>query len=107
MRIATLYRDRLHDRERAKDAFHRLYCDFTTSNLRDDALWEEASLWREEGDTGTACKRLATLVHDFPDSRYVPCAPKGCPRIARPEKSRAPTTCHAYLERPRPGEDQP
>ena len=102
MRIAVLYRDRLKDREKAREGFHRLYTDFTTSPLRDDALWREAELWREEGDTGTACDRLATLAKDFPDSRYVPCAAKHCPRVARAEKSTAPKTCHAYIERLRP-----
>jgi TolA-binding protein len=99
MRIATLYRDRLHDNEHARDAFHRLYVDFTTSPLRDDALWQEAELWRADGDTGTACARLATLADDFPDSRYVPCAMARCPRVKRGEKSRAPKTCRAYIER--------
>jgi TolA-binding protein len=102
LRIATLYRDRLHDKERARDAFHRLYADFKTSPWRDDALWQEAELWREDGDTGTACARLATLADDFPDSRYIPCAMARCPRVKRSDKSRAPKTCHGYIERPRP-----
>jgi TolA-binding protein len=102
LRVATLYRDRLHDKERARAAFHRLYADFTTSPLRDHALWQEAELWREDGDTGTACARLATLADQFPDSRYVPCAMERCPRIKRAEKSRAPKACHAYIERQRP-----
>ena len=51
----------------------------THSLLRDDALWQEALLWGEEGDTGTACERLETLVDHFPDSRYVPCAAARCP----------------------------
>ena len=99
-RLATLYRDRLHDKERARSAFHRLYADFTTSTLRDDALWQEAELWREDGDTGTACERLAALTEDIPDSRYVPCAMQLCPRVKRADKSRAPLTCHPYIQRP-------
>jgi TolA-binding protein len=98
-RLATLYRDRLHDKDRAREAFHRLYADFTTSILRDDALWQEAALWREDGDTGTACSRLSVLADEFPDSRYVPCAMKECPRVRRAEKSGAPATCHAYIGR--------
>jgi tetratricopeptide (TPR) repeat protein len=101
MRIATLYRDRLHDNERAKGAFHRLYTDFMTSPFRDDALWQEAELWSADGDTGTACARLATLAEDFPDSRYVPCAVARCPRVKRAERSKAPKTCHPYIERSR------
>jgi outer membrane protein assembly factor BamD (BamD/ComL family) len=100
-RIAVLYRDRLHDRGKARDAFHRLYTDMTTSELRDDALWQEAELWSEEGATATACHRLATLVDHFPDSRYVACASERCPRVTRPKNSKAPTTCRAYIERPR------
>jgi TolA-binding protein len=98
-RVATLQRDRLHDKAKAREAFHRLYADFTTSPLRDDALWAEAELWREDGDTGTSCSRLATLADDFPDSRYVPCAEQLCPRVKRAKESRAPRTCHAYVER--------
>ncbi len=102
MRVAVLYRDRLHDKENAREAFHRLYAEFTTSPLRDDALWQEAELWREDGDTGTACARLATLAKDVPDSRYVPCAMQRCPRVTRADKSQAPKTCHAYIERQKP-----
>jgi TolA-binding protein len=101
-RIGVLYRDRLRDNASARNAFHRLYSDFTTSPLRDDALWAEAQLWRAEGDTGTACSRLATLADDFPDSRYVPCALQLCPRVKRDDKSKAPKTCHPYIERREP-----
>jgi outer membrane protein assembly factor BamD (BamD/ComL family) len=99
VRIGVLYRDRMHDRARARDAFHRLYTDFDTSVNRDDALWEEALLWRDEGDTGTACVRMRTLVREFPDSRYVPCAAEQCPGVVRADKSQAPRECHAYLKR--------
>ncbi len=99
MRIAKLYRDRLNDRVRARDAFHRVYVEFTTSLLRDDALFEEAALFREDHDEATACARLATLVHDFPDSRYVACATATCPSLRRPEKSKAPATCPTYVTR--------
>jgi TolA-binding protein len=99
LRIATLYRDRLHDNDNARKAFHRLYADFTTSTMRDDALWQEARLWKADGDTSAACSRLSTLVSDFPDSRYVPCAIAQCSGVTRPSKSKAPKTCHPYLER--------
>ena len=103
-RIAKLYEDKLGDRAKAREALHRVYTDFQHSTLRDDALWKEAELWRKDGDTATACDRLATLVSDFPDSRYVPCASERCPRIARPSKSKAPQTCRAYIERESRGE---
>jgi tetratricopeptide (TPR) repeat protein len=99
LRIAKLYED-VGDRAKARATLHRLYQDFTTSTLRDDALWHEAELWSKDGDSATACDRLSTLVSDFPDSRYVPCAIERCPSIKRPGKSKAPATCHPYLVRP-------
>jgi TolA-binding protein len=105
LRIAKLYEERLHDRAKARETLHRLYSDFKTSILRDDALWREAELWRADGDNDTACSRLSTLTSDFPDSRYVPCAMSRCPAIKRPSKSKAPATCHAYLTR-KPGDPE-
>jgi TolA-binding protein len=99
LRIAKLYEENLHDRARTRETLHRLYTDFKTSTMRDDALWREAELWQKDGDHDTACARLATLVSDFTDSRYVPCASERCPSIKRPAKSKAPKTCHAYLIR--------
>jgi len=99
LRIAKLYEEKLNERAKAREALHRLYADFTTSTLRDDALWREAELWRKDGDTSTMCSRLDTLASDFPDSRYVPCAMEKCPSIKRSSKSKAPKTCHAYLTR--------
>lgn len=100
LRLARLYEVELHDRERARKTLHRLYADFPRSTLRDDALWREAALWELDGDKATACDRLGTLASDLPDSRYVPCVPEKCPGVKRPAKSKAPSTCHAYLLRP-------
>jgi|SRR5579859_1683477 len=99
LRVGELYRDRLHDRTRAREAFHRLYTNFAHSTLRDRALWLEATLWREDGDAARACGRLGTLVDQFPDSRYVPCAIEQCPGLSRPAASAAPKECHPYIER--------
>lgn len=99
LRIAQLYEEKLNDRAKARATLHRLYTDHTTSTMRDDALWREAELWRKDGDTSTACDRLATLASDFPDSRYVPCTSVRCPSVKRPAKSKAPATCHEYLMR--------
>jgi len=99
LRIGALYRDKLHDRGKARAAFHRLYADFANSTARDDALWLEASLWREDGDATMACRRLGTLVHDFPDSRYVPCAICDCAGLERPAKSSAPLECRPYIRK--------
>ena len=103
-RKGVLYAEKLQDHARARATFHRLYTDFTTSRLRDDALWFEATLARADGDPATACARLSTLTREFPDSRYVPCAVEdgdaSCHgEIARAAKSQAPKACHAYLRR--------
>lgn len=99
LRIADLYEGPLHDRSKARDTLHRFYRDFPRSVMRDDALWHEADLWQQDGDRDTACSRLSTLVSNSPDSRYVPCASQRCPKIARPEKSKAPKECRPYIER--------
>ena len=38
LRIAKLYEERLSDRTKARETLHRIYTDFKTSTLRDDAL---------------------------------------------------------------------
>jgi tetratricopeptide (TPR) repeat protein len=105
LRVGELYRDRMRDLPRAREAFHRFYTDFAHSSLRDRALWLEAALWREGGDGRTACDRLATLVEKFPDSRYVPCAIGQCPALDRPRTSGAPKECRDYIARTTPTGD--
>lgn len=95
--MAAIYEDSLHDRAKARETYQRLYREFKTSTLRDDALWREAELWAKDGESGKACDRLGTLVDDLPDSRYVPCAIDRCKDLKRPKESKAPKTCHAYL----------
>ena len=93
-RIAVLYRDALRDRAAARREFHRLYAEHPTSILRDDALWEEAKLARDEGNAADTCALTAALTRDFPSSRYAPCARSLCPT--------APAVagrCHDYLVR--------
>jgi tetratricopeptide (TPR) repeat protein len=99
-RIAVLYRDVLRDRDKARQAFHRLYAEHPTSVLRDDALWEEAKLARDDGKTADACTLAATLTKDFPTSRYAPCAQALCPDAKASDKR-----CHPYLLRE--GSDEP
>lgn len=96
MRIAELYRDRLHDTTAAKRAFHRVFTDHPTSTLRDDALWAEARLWHAEGDQDEACDVLETLVEDLPESRYAACARELCPSAPPPEGD---TYCRPYIIR--------
>ena len=107
LRVGELYRDRLHDRARARGAFHRLYANFAHSTVRDRALWLEAALWRDDGDARTACDRLGTLIGTFPDSRYVPCAMLECGNLERPRVSVAPRECHEYIARQAGGGERP
>jgi tetratricopeptide (TPR) repeat protein len=103
VRKCALLRDALHDHTRARACVHELYAEFTTSELRDDALWEESRLAREDGDTSAACATASTLVREFPDSRFVPCALAECATLSRPQKSGAPSECHAYVAKIRLG----
>jgi len=91
--IAELYRDALGDPARARREFRRVFDEHQTSLLRDDALFNEASLAQREGDAKAACEAVRLLQHDLPDSRYVGCGPllcataaaaaRPCPRAAR------------------------
>lgn len=96
MRIAELYRDKIRDHRAARRTFHELYESHTTSVLRDDALWEEAKLAREDGDIGEACSRIELLVRTLPDSRYVPCARLVCETARLPEGTK---DCRPYITR--------
>jgi hypothetical protein len=96
MRIATLYRDALRDHAQARKEFRTLYTDFTTSILRDDALWQEALLAKEDREQDAVCDAVTTLVRKLPDSRYAPCAQSLCPSAPPLDK---PRPCHAYVQR--------
>jgi tetratricopeptide (TPR) repeat protein len=98
LRVGALWQS-MHEPERARAAYHRLYSEFRNSTSRDDALWLEGESWRQEGKPDRACDLLATLIREFPDSRYVPCAVARCSALARPAQSAAPSECHAYIER--------
>ncbi|HEY2512108.1 MAG TPA: hypothetical protein VGI39_14670 [Polyangiaceae bacterium] len=109
VRLCALYRDHFHDRAMARACFERLYTDFTHSELRDDALWEESRLSRDAGDAAGACRDLSRMVREFPDSRYTACAVAECPPLASELRDAgAPGDCHPYLTRFRLGaEAQP
>jgi TolA-binding protein len=94
-RIAVLYRDKLGDHASARREFHKLYADYPTSILRDDALWEEAKLAFADGDAKSACQLTSTLAKDFSGSRYAACTQALCPTAPASTKP-----CHAYLLRP-------
>jgi tetratricopeptide (TPR) repeat protein len=95
LRVGILYRDRIGDAKAARREFMRLYTGHPDSVLRDDALWNAALVSRTESDPAGSCDALERLVREFPDSRYVPCAPALCPRLAAPAGRR----CRPYLER--------
>lgn len=91
----------LGDRAGARRELHQLYVAHPTSTRRDDALWWEAKLFREDGLERDACAVLSTLVRELPESRYAPCAPTLCPALAA-EVQKGPLAkreCHAYLLR--------
>jgi tetratricopeptide (TPR) repeat protein len=92
--IAIIYRDALRDRAAARREFHKLYEAHPASLLRDDALWEEAKLWREDGKTEEACDAAARLARELPDSRYARCVQHICPSLPAGERA-----CADYIVR--------
>jgi tetratricopeptide (TPR) repeat protein len=96
MRIATLYRDALKDHAQARKEFRKLFREHTTSLLRDDALWQEALLAKQDGDGDGACEAVTTLVRKLPQSRFAPCARELCETAPQPEP---PRSCRAYIRR--------
>jgi tetratricopeptide (TPR) repeat protein len=96
MRIATLYRDALHDHASARREFRRLYEQHTTSILRDDALWAEARVASEDGDEDGACDAVTELVDNLSDSRFAPCAQLLCASAPQVGDKR---TCRRYIRR--------
>ncbi len=96
MRIAELYRDALRDHATARKEFRKLFEQHTTSLLRDDALWQEALLARQDGDSAGACDAVGLLVKKLPESRHAPCARLLCPSAPELDKPRA---CRDYLAR--------
>jgi tetratricopeptide (TPR) repeat protein len=99
MLAAEICRDDLHDAPRARKLFHAAYASFPTWDQRDQALWMEAELWKQDQRLADECGTLDTLVREFPDSRYVPCSVARCPTLTRPAGSHAPAECHPYIER--------
>jgi tetratricopeptide (TPR) repeat protein len=79
LHLAEIYRDKLHDHPAARAAFEAYYRNHRTARKRDLALWSEARLALEDGDTKAACALTERLVRELPDSRYVPCARAICP----------------------------
>jgi tetratricopeptide (TPR) repeat protein len=97
--IALIYRDHLKDHKKARAAFHALYATHPTSILRDDALWEEAKLAKQDGDASDACSLVDLLARSFPDSRYAPCGALLCEHPAPTKPETAKRACADYLAR--------
>ena len=93
-RIAEIYRDHLKDRAAARREYHRLYEEHRATILRDDALWNEARLAREDRDDRAACDVMARLVKEFPTSRYARCTRELCASAPAPKQE-----CAGYLVR--------
>jgi tetratricopeptide (TPR) repeat protein len=98
MFAARIWRDDLHDAATARQMFHAAYANFPSWGERDQALWSEAELWSAEHRSDEECATLSALTRQFPDSRYVPCAALRCSNVKRAPASRAPTSCHPYIE---------
>ncbi|WP_437337294.1 tetratricopeptide repeat protein [Sorangium sp. So ce394] len=94
LEIARLYRDALGDRAAARRELRKLYTNHPASILRDDALWAEAKLWREDGRTQEACATAALITRELPESRYARCAHAICPSLPAPQRP-----CADYIVR--------
>jgi tetratricopeptide (TPR) repeat protein len=84
LRIAEITRDGLRDPARARVEFHKVFTDHPTSIARDDALWAEAKLARQAGDTEATCRLVRLLASDLPESRYARCVRELCPTAQPP-----------------------
>lgn len=90
MRIAEIYRDRLHALDKARDAYLAVYDDFANSTARDDALFEAALVSRRMGDQDGVCSAMHKLVHNLPESRYASCADRLCPAVGQGATKKCP-----------------
>ena len=96
MRIAELYRDRLGNLQAAQEAFRRTHREHTASVLADDAMWQEAAMWRKLGDSAESCGVLTNLIDRFSTSRYISCVAELCPHLRPPAGTR--THCPEYIK---------
>lgn len=70
LELGVVLRDDLGDLDAAAAAFEKLPEDYPASILRDDALFELAVTRARGGERGAACRALAALARDWPDSKY-------------------------------------
>jgi TolA-binding protein len=94
LQIGRIYRDSLHEPERARLELRKVWQLHPNSSLADDALFEEALLAQSTGDQTGACSALSIVVTQLPTSRYAACAHLLCSRLARTSSE-----CHDYIKR--------
>jgi tetratricopeptide (TPR) repeat protein len=71
LQLGKILRDDLHDLPGAIAAFRKLPKDYPASILRDDALYELASTYAKTGNAKDACRAIADLRKQAPDSKYI------------------------------------
>ena len=69
LRLAQIYRDKLHDPTRALSTYARLYDDMRFSLLRAEALVEAAEVLAAQNENARACSLVHRVISDFPDAR--------------------------------------
>jgi TolA-binding protein len=79
LELGKILRDDLHDLPGAEKAFRKLPKDYPASILRDDAQYELAVTLDRAGDHPGACRTLAELAKQTPDSKYVARGKELCP----------------------------
>lgn len=94
-RIAEIHRDDLDSKAAARKHFRKVFSDYPTSLLRDDALWQEALVAHASDDEASTCNALRELIRVLPESRYAACVQFLCPRLD-PVTDRP---CRRYIRR--------
>jgi TolA-binding protein len=94
LELGRIYRDVLQDPARAKRELRKVWQNHPNSTLADDALFQEAVLARQTGDTAGACAAVVLLTRELPESRFAACAHLLCDSAAQ-----TPQPCHDYIIR--------
>ena len=68
--LGKILRDELNDLPGAIAAFRKLPKDYPASILKDDALYELATTYAKAGNGKDACRAIAELRKQSPDSKY-------------------------------------
>ncbi len=79
--LATITRDSLGDLAAARTEFRTIAKRYTTSVLRDDALWQAMACSQRLGASAEVCADAERLVDTFPDSRFSACAHHVCNKL--------------------------